>query len=369
MIAIRHPSLYVFQKETIACWGRVSALAVLVSLLFHGAHAAQDLSAANQTSVLNEVRDAFQRYQELTSSFDASLANLYSDDAKIHLRRVDVAGKAQEIEFSGSEYKRLLSASMEVAKARGDLSVFSKASFSREGEAVRVEATRYSVLKKYRAPHILKFHRSSSGEWLITEERAELRQAVGDEFVNIALGFSIRKPSDWKFKTSEQLSISHAGIVLKDKELDAAIKKQSNKPFVVIMKESESEDAVFPTVQVRVRVLRSSRQTELELLKETSLLLGKSFSDYQVMEQPRAQKVSGFPGAAMKVRYILSNDERSFEVVSQMWFVRRDEVLFMIGMSGPPTQSTDETFMDIRESIKIEGLPNPKNIGTSKKGR
>ena len=59
----------------------------------------------------------------------------------------------------------------------------------------------------------------------------------------------------------------------------------------------------------------------------------------------------------MKTRFSLEAAGRSFAVISQMWFVRRGPLLFMIGMSGPPTQGVEEEFLRIFDSIEIADRP------------
>ncbi len=64
---------------------------------------------------------------------------------------------------------------MPLAKERGDYSTYSDISFKLEGANVRVTATRFSVLKKYKSPLSLLVGPTPAGDWRILEELSESR--------------------------------------------------------------------------------------------------------------------------------------------------------------------------------------------------
>lgn len=130
---------------------------------------------AETLPTLSDAQAVFKRYSSLEAAFDPAIADLYADDALIKNRRVYPDGTVRELVMPAHRYKQMLRTVMPLAKARGDYSTYSKVSFSREGEGVRVTANRFSVLKKYQSPLSLLFIRSSSGVWLIHEELSESR--------------------------------------------------------------------------------------------------------------------------------------------------------------------------------------------------
>ena len=73
--------------------------------------------------------------------------------------------------------------------------------------------------------------------------------------------FAIEKPADWVFKSGEQLQ-ENFGEVIRDEDLLEAIRKRKD-PLVTITKEDPSGDAVFPTVQVKVRPVEPEKVDEL----------------------------------------------------------------------------------------------------------
>ena len=72
-------------------------------------------------------------------------------------------------------YKSLIRQVMPQAKQAGDLSTYTDVKFIPDGERVRIEATRYSDLKKYSSPFVLVVGPADNGQWLILEEIGESR--------------------------------------------------------------------------------------------------------------------------------------------------------------------------------------------------
>lgn len=62
---------------------------------------------------------------------------------------------------------------MPLAKAKGDYSTYSEVKFQPDGNAVRISAKRFSVLKKYYSPISLLVAPTPFGAWVIREELSE----------------------------------------------------------------------------------------------------------------------------------------------------------------------------------------------------
>jgi hypothetical protein len=71
------------------------------------------------------------------------------------------------------QYKELIRTLMPLAKARGDFSTYSEASFTEELAGVRIMAKRFSVMKKYHSPISLLVAPDAFGRWIIREEVSE----------------------------------------------------------------------------------------------------------------------------------------------------------------------------------------------------
>ena len=130
---------------------------------------------AAQAGAPNSAKELWDTYVELGASFDTSLASLYSDNAIIRNTRRYPDGRTRTLEMSGTDYKTLIRQAMPLARSRGDVDVYSNVQFEEVGDRTRIRATRYSTLKKYRAPHELIVGKSDGAGWKILEETGESR--------------------------------------------------------------------------------------------------------------------------------------------------------------------------------------------------
>ena len=118
-------------------------------------------------------KELFERYVALEHAFDPATADLYSDDAKIQNTRTYPTGEKRTLTMPAPAYKKLITAAMPLAKARGDTSTYSDIKYTGEGERVRITCTRFSELKKYSSPLSLLVGPDKNGKWLIFEETSE----------------------------------------------------------------------------------------------------------------------------------------------------------------------------------------------------
>lgn len=131
--------------------------------------------AAADDAALTQARGLFERYVALGSAFDESVADLYADSAFIKNTRRYPDGQSRSMTMPALSYKSLIRQVMPQAKAAGDLSTYSDIKYTPEGDRVRIEATRYSELKKYSSPFSLLVGPGDGGNWQIFEEVAESR--------------------------------------------------------------------------------------------------------------------------------------------------------------------------------------------------
>ena len=117
----------------------------------------------------------FQRYVALSRAYDAGLAELFDDNAVIVNKRISPSGDVREMTLPAARYKMLLRKALPLARERGDRSTYSNVRYAREGERVRISASRYSELKKYTSPLVLVVGPAPGGRWLIYEEHSESR--------------------------------------------------------------------------------------------------------------------------------------------------------------------------------------------------
>ena len=117
----------------------------------------------------------FEQYVALGHAYDAAVADLYADDALIKNRRVYPTGDVRELTMPAESYKTLIRQTMPLAKIRGDRSTYSDVNYTAEGQRVRIKASRFSELKKYKSPITFLVGPSPNGRWLIYEESSESR--------------------------------------------------------------------------------------------------------------------------------------------------------------------------------------------------
>ncbi len=128
-----------------------------------------------QDDAVEHARQLFDRYVALGAAYDEAVADLYADSAFIKNTRRYPDGQSRSMTMPALTYKSLIRQVMPQAKEAGDLSTYSDVKFIPDGERVRIEATRYSELKKYSSPFALVVGPSEDGTWLIFEEVGESR--------------------------------------------------------------------------------------------------------------------------------------------------------------------------------------------------
>ena len=129
--------------------------------------------AATEDSRIFKAEKLFEQYVLLEHTFDSGAADLYSDNAVIRNKRRYPTGQVRELSLPAQKYKELVRSSMPIAKLRGDTNSYSEVNYFIEGEGVRINAVRFSELKKYSSPISLLVKPSQSGNWLIFEEISE----------------------------------------------------------------------------------------------------------------------------------------------------------------------------------------------------
>jgi hypothetical protein len=149
------------------------ALAVLILAWFWMVNLTSVARA--QDDAVEQARRLFDRYVALGAAYDEAVADLYADSAFIKNTRRYPDGQSRSMTMPALTYKSLIRQVMPQAKAAGDSSTYSDVKFVPDGERVRIEATRYSELKKYSSPFTLLVGPAENGTWRILEEVGESR--------------------------------------------------------------------------------------------------------------------------------------------------------------------------------------------------
>lgn len=129
-------------------------------------------ASANEAD-LGAVKKRFDEYVALSEKFDATVADIYSDEAVIKTDRHYPDGSVKKRQIAGAACKKLVRATMPIAKVRGDVSTYADVKVEpAEGGNVRVSAQRTSKLKNYTSPVSWIYAKSADGKWLIIEEQS-----------------------------------------------------------------------------------------------------------------------------------------------------------------------------------------------------
>lgn len=128
------------------------------------------LAAQSEAPVTIEAaRRFFGAHQEQLRAFDHRVADAYCDEGTIRLYREGADGLVRPVFGPAPPWKRILRESMAEAKRQNDYSEFSKITLHEEGDVIRIESTRYSVLRKYESPSTHRVGRCRNGQIGILE--------------------------------------------------------------------------------------------------------------------------------------------------------------------------------------------------------
>lgn len=127
---------------------------------------------APKADPIAKAREFFQHYVALEHAFDPAMADLYRDDAKILNKRYQ-NGKMTPLQIPALRYKHYVRDGMAAARQKGDVAQYTNDTYTLEGDRVRINVTRYLVLKKYSSPMSILVGPDATGKWVIYEETSE----------------------------------------------------------------------------------------------------------------------------------------------------------------------------------------------------
>ncbi|MCG8545422.1 MAG: hypothetical protein MJE12_14585 [Alphaproteobacteria bacterium] len=147
----------------------------LLCLLVFGVVAAPIAADNAADARIQEAKALFQKFTRLSGQFDPAVAELYADDAQVVAHRRYPTGRTRPIQIAGRQLKAMIRHVMPVARMRNDRNTYADVDYAAEGTAVRINSTRYSVLKQYSRPHTLLVRPDADGNWRIYEETMHTR--------------------------------------------------------------------------------------------------------------------------------------------------------------------------------------------------
>ena len=126
---------------------------------------------ADQVEVEKAGKQFFAKYVKLNSAYDSSVIDLYADDASIKITTLEQSsGKETIVSFSKTEYQPPLKTALSNAKTLKYKNTYQDAVYGREGDGIRITATRHLEDKDHDSPISILISKNDDGMWLIVEE-------------------------------------------------------------------------------------------------------------------------------------------------------------------------------------------------------
>src|ERR1041385_5081884 len=174
------------------------------------------------------------------------------------------------------------------------------------------------------------------------------RQA--DTFRSEVAKIEIQRPPGWHFQNPEAAVKNSARAKATTAETQEALNRLGTSPLVVVTKHSEPYKTLNPTLYVIIRSgTQFPGQSAMEITRSIKAGISNVYSQFQVVDDIRSYKVSGYNGGRMTVQYLsATRDGREFANGSTFVFIPRASVLYQLSISAPPdgTDALDETMRD-----------------------
>ena len=179
----------------------------------------------------------------------------------------------------------------------------------------------------------------------------------GDVYSNPTVGFSVTKPTTWKFVTAQQNSDNIARVQTDDKEMQALMLKHTTAPLVAFFKYEEPFGDVNPSFKVQFRPFGDMDPTKPSRVVDAVLpSLKRGFSDMIVEERSDERVVDGIKSSYLRMRYTLRTaDGQNFLTTSELWVVPRGNFFFLLGAGTRTDERTGSRseISSIVETIRI----------------
>lgn len=171
-----------------------------------------------------------------------------------------------------------------------------------------------------------------------------------DTFRSDVAKIEIQNPPGWHFQNPEAAVKNSAGAKARTAETQEVLRRLGTSPLVVVTKHPEPDKTLNPTLYLFIR--SSSQfpgQSAMEITRSIKAGISNVYSQFQVVDDIRPYKVSGYDGGRMTVQYLsATRDGREFANRSTFIFIPRGSILYQLSISAPPdgTDALDETTRD-----------------------
>jgi hypothetical protein len=174
-----------------------------------------------------------------------------------------------------------------------------------------------------------------------------LRAQDQHSFTSAPFSFRIGAPLTWKLLPA---SFPTEDYELQNKNLFDLVEKERSVPIIRIVKPVPGNHTISPAVQVFVQ--SAEGQTPTDFLSSTCPSAAAGFEDFQILQKASDTTLNGIRAASMESTFItVYPGGRRFRTLSRLWAIPRDNMMFVISISGQPDDLkalTNEVDMILR---------------------
>lgn len=129
----------------------------------------------------NDQQDAlnfFNSFVQASNSYNPSLLNMYSDDAKIIRQVVKPNGQLVNVNFTIDDYRKQMKISSRLAKIRHYKNYYSNIKVAKVSDGYRIDSLRKPSLSNDKLKSSIVVTKQPNGKWLITEELMQTKEQI-----------------------------------------------------------------------------------------------------------------------------------------------------------------------------------------------
>lgn len=120
----------------------------------------------------------FNSFVSASNSYNTSLLNMYSDDAKIIRQVVKPDGKLVNVDFSIYNYRKQLKISSKIAKLKNYKNYYSNIHVTKVPNGYRIDSIRKPSLSDDKLKSSIIVQKQADGKWLIIEELMQTKEQI-----------------------------------------------------------------------------------------------------------------------------------------------------------------------------------------------
>ncbi len=145
------------------------------------------LCIANSVVFADDTADAikfFKRYVNAANSYDKSILQMYSPNARIIRQVIKPDGALEDIETDTNTYLRQLQLGQKTARLRRYKNSYTNIRAEKISNGIKISSLRQPSGEKYRLRTYMIIQKQPNGEWLIIEEMMQTKVQIFLKYAN-----------------------------------------------------------------------------------------------------------------------------------------------------------------------------------------